>query len=298
MPQASANGITLEYDTFGQQNGRPLLLIMGLGAQMIHWDEAFCTLLADGGHHVIRFDNRDIGLSEKMGQFSIPDMAQMLADFLDGETPEVPYTLDDMAADSLGLLDALGIDAAHICGASLGGMIAQVMAINYPERVTTMTSIMSTTGNLDLPPASPEAQAALTTRVENNEAAIAQRAIDMHAITGSPGFEFDAERSTKRAIAAFKRSFYPAGIARQMAAAAASGDRCERLNGLTTPTLVIHGTDDELVPVEGGIDTHKNIRNSELMLIEGMGHDLPIGAWKRIVDAITKLTSNNHAGVT
>ena len=290
MPQTNANGINLEYDTFGEESNRPLLLVMGLGAQMIHWDEDFCDMLAEAGHFVIRYDNRDIGLSEKMGQFSIPDMAQMMADFLEGKTPEVPYTLDDMAADGMGLLDALDIDQAHICGASMGGMIVQDMAINYGDRIRSMTSIMASTGNPDLPPASPEAQTALTTTAEENEAAVVQRAIEMNAVVGSPGFEFDIERATSKAIAAFDRSFYPAGIARQMAAVAAHGDRRERLNQISVPTLVIHGTDDCLVPVEGGIDTHENIRNSELMLIEGMGHELPVGAWKRIVEGVSNLT--------
>jgi pimeloyl-ACP methyl ester carboxylesterase len=290
MPQISANGINLEYDTFGEESNRPLLLVMGLGAQMIHWDQDFCDMLAEAGHFVIRYDNRDIGLSEKMGQFSIPDMAQMMADFLEGKTPEVPYTLDDMAADGMGLLDALGIEGAHICGASMGGMIVQAMAINHGDRIKSMTSIMASTGNPDLPPASAEAQAALTTTSEENEAAVVQRAIEMNAVIGSPGFEFDIERATLKAIAAFDRSFYPAGIARQMAAVAAHGDRREALNQISVPTLVIHGTDDCLVPVEGGIDTHENIKHSELMLIEGMGHDLPVGAWKRIVDGVSNLT--------
>jgi pimeloyl-ACP methyl ester carboxylesterase len=290
MPQITANGISLEYDTFGIESNRPLLLVMGLGAQMIHWDEDFCNMLAETGHFVIRYDNRDIGLSEKMGQFSIPDMAQMMADFLEGKTPEVPYTLDDMAADGMSLLDALDIERAHICGASMGGMIVQAMAINHGDRIKSMTSIMSSTGNPDLPPASPEAQAALTTTSEENEAAVVQRAIEMNGVVGSPGFEFDIERATRRAIAAFDRSFYPAGIARQMAAIAAHGDRREKLNQISVPTLIIHGTDDCLVPVEGGIDTHENIKNSELMLIEGMGHDLPVGAWKRIVEGVSNLT--------
>ena len=290
MPQIDANGISLEYDTFGSDSNRPLLLVMGLGAQMIHWDEDFCNLLAETGHFVIRYDNRDIGLSEKMGQFSIPDMAQMMAEFMEGKTPEVPYTLDDMAADGMSLLDALDIDRAHICGASMGGMIVQAMAINHSDRIKSMTCIMSSTGNPDLPSASPEAQAALATTSEENEAAVVQRAIEMNAVVGSPGFEFDIERATRKAIAAFDRSFYPAGIARQMAAIAAHGDRRKKLNQISVPTLIIHGTDDCLVPVEGGIDTHENIRNSKLMLIEGMGHDLPVGAWKRIVEGVSNLT--------
>jgi len=293
MPQMHANGINIEYETFGSESARPLLLVMGLGGQLIHWDSDFCSQLADKGHYVIRYDNRDVGLSEKMGQFSIPDMAQMLADFLDGETPEVPYTLNDMAADGLDLLTGLGIDQAHICGASLGGMIVQAMAIHFPGRVKSMVSIMSTTGNPDLPSATPEAQAALLSSSEKSEADVVRNAIEFNKIIGSPGFESDLERETSMAIEAFNRCFYPEGIARQMAAVAAGGDRSEKLRALTTPTLVIHGTDDCLVPVEGGIDTHNNIKGSELMLIEGMGHNLPVGAWNQIIDGVTKLTSSH-----
>jgi pimeloyl-ACP methyl ester carboxylesterase len=293
MSQIQANGINIEYETFGHESDRPLLLVMGLGGQLIHWDSEFCTQLAEKGHYVIRYDNRDAGLSEKMGEFSIPDMAQMMADFLEGETPEVPYTLNDMAEDGMALLTGLGIQQSHICGASLGGMIVQAMAINFPDRVKSMTSIMSTTGNSNLPPASPEAQAALLSPAGENEAEIVQNAIEVNKIIGSPGFEFDLERTTQMALEAFERSFYPEGIARQMAAVAAGGDRREKLNQLATPTLVIHGTDDCLVPVEGGIDTHNNIQGSELMLIEGMGHNLPVGAWSQIIKGVTQLTSNN-----
>ncbi len=294
MARVEANGITLEYDTIGNPDDQPLLLVMGLGAQLIHWDEEFCQMLADRNHFVMRFDNRDIGLSEKFDAAPIPDMASMMADFLEGRIPEVPYTLDDMAADAIGLLDALNIQTAHICGASMGGMIVQAMAINHPERVRSLTSIMSTTGNPELPPASPEAQAVLASPAIDDESAIVQRALETNAVIGSPGFEFDEDRAIERAIEAWRRCFYPQGVARQMAAVAAHGDRRPGLNRLDIPALIIHGTDDCLVRVEGGIDTHENIPGSELLLIEGMGHTMPAGTWPRIVDGITALTQGSQ----
>lgn len=291
MAQIAANGITLEYDTFGDASDKPLLLVMGLGTQMIAWDEAFCEQLVSKGHYVIRYDNRDIGLSEKMDDQSVPDMAEMMVQLIAGEKPDVPYTLEDMANDGIGLLDALGIDKAHICGASMGGMIAQIMALKHPERVLTLTSIMSSTGNPDLPKATSEAQAVLMApRADSLDSAI-ERAINSAKAIGSPGFEFDIERTTRKAIESFERSFYPAGVARQMAAIAANGDRSEALKQLDLPTLVIHGKDDALVPVEAGIDTHNCIKGSELLLIDGMGHDLPPGAWDEIVGGISALTA-------
>ncbi|MFV2089281.1 MAG: alpha/beta fold hydrolase, partial [Pseudomonadales bacterium] len=161
MAHLTANGITLEYETFGDRGSRPLLLVMGLGAQLIHWRDEFCTLLAERDHHVIRFDNRDVGLSEKFGHLGVPDMGEMAARLIAGESADAPYTLDDMAADAFGLLDELGIDAAHICGASMGGMIVQVMALNAPGRVKSLTSIMSSTGNPELPGSTDEAMAAM-----------------------------------------------------------------------------------------------------------------------------------------
>jgi pimeloyl-ACP methyl ester carboxylesterase len=288
MPQAQVGDITLEYDTFGSQANTPLLLIMGLGAQMIHWDEEFCQQLADTGLYVIRHDNRDVGLSTHLeGDF---DMMALMADFMAGKTPEVPYTLDDMAADSVGLLDHLGIDKAHVCGASMGGMIAQLVACNHRDRTLSLTSIMSSTGNPDLPKSTPEAQAALLAPRPNGEQETIERAIENARVIGSKGFPFDPERTAARAVEAFQRSFNPMGVARQMAAIAANGDRREKLRELDIPCVVIHGTEDPLVPFAGGEDTQQNIKGAKLVAVEGMGHDLPPGAWPQITEAIISLT--------
>lgn len=289
MPQASTNNISLEYDTFGDTDNPAVLLIMGLGAQMIHWDVEFCRRLADKGFFVIRFDNRDVGLSSKMEGAKAPELTAIVVDLLAGKLPKVPYSIDDMAEDAVGLLDHLNIKQAHICGASMGGMIAQLVACNHPERAITLTSIMSTTGNPNLPKSTADAQAALSAPRPDSEEEVIQRAIDNSAIMGSPGFEKDLEFTANRALEAYKRSFYPAGFARQIAAIVASGDRREKLQKLNLPALIIHGTADPLVPVQGGHDTHENIKDSTLKLIEGMGHDLPKGAWKEIIESISQL---------
>ena len=248
-----ANGISITYDTFGSSSHSPLLLVMGLGAQMTAWDDEFCAQLAAEDLYVIRYDNRDVGLSSHFDDQGVPDMQQLAADMMAGNTPNIAYTLDDMAADGMGLLTALGIDQAHICGASLGGMIVQTMAINHPDRVLTMTSIMSTTGNPGLPPASQEAMAALTSERADNVEQAMDRAVAVAKVIGSPGFPQDEARTRAKAKASFERSFYPDGVARQMAAIVAHGDRRSGLGQLQLPTLVIHGTDDPLVPVTGGV---------------------------------------------
>jgi pimeloyl-ACP methyl ester carboxylesterase len=291
MANLSANGIRIEYDTFGDRSARPLLLVMGLGAQMIHWRAEFCEQLADAGHYVVRFDNRDVGLSEKFDAAGMPDIAGMMMKAMAGESISAPYTLDDMADDGFGLLDALDIANAHICGASMGGMIAQAMAIRAPRRVKSLTSIMSSTGNRELPPAKPEAMAALMSPAGKDQDEMIARSISVSKIIGSPGFATDEAEIKARALEAFERSFYPIGVARQMAAVAAHGNRKPSLQKLDIPALVIHGKADPLVPVEGGIDTHEALRGSELLLIEGMGHDLPRQVWPRVVTQITKLTA-------
>ncbi|MGA1757789.1 MAG: alpha/beta fold hydrolase [Pseudomonadales bacterium] len=288
--QVTANDITITYDTFGEKAHPALLLVMGLGAQMTAWDDDFCAQLADRGHYVIRYDNRDVGLSSYFHDHGVPDMGALVADMMAGRKPDIAYSLDDMAADGMGLLTALGIDRAHICGASLGGMIVQTMAILFPDRVKTLTSIMSTTGNPGLPPASPEAMAALTSERANNVDQAMDRAVAVSNIIGSPGFPKDESRTRAKAKASFERAFYPGGVARQMAAVVAHGDRRPGLNKLKVPTLVIHGSADPLVPVTGGIDTQENIPGATLMLIEGMGHDLPPETWDQIIDGISALT--------
>ncbi len=194
MPNIKANNINIEFDTFGSESKPPLLMVMGLGAQMIAWDVEFCELLADQGHFVIRYDNRDVGLSTHFNEHAAPSMEALVAELLAGNQPDVPYTVNDMAADGMGLLAELGIDKAHICGASMGGMIVQAMAINHPERVLSMTSIMSTTGNPELPPATPEAQAALTSPPATSREEAGERAFRNSKVIGSSGFPVDEER--------------------------------------------------------------------------------------------------------
>jgi len=291
MANVQANGIRIEYDTFGDRSGRPLLMVMGLGAQMIHWRAEFCEQLADAGHYVVRFDNRDVGLSSKFEAAGLPDMAAIMGQMAAGQPISAPYSLDDMADDAFGLLDALDIPSAHICGASMGGMIVQAMAIRAPRRVSSLTSIMSSTGNRELPPAKPEAMAALMSPAGTNRSEMLARSITVSKVIGSPGYPADPAEVETRALEAYERSFYPVGVARQMVAVASHGNRKSALQQLDIPALVIHGQADPLVPVEGGIDTHEALRGSQLMLIEGMGHDLPRQVWPRIVTGITRLTS-------
>lgn len=294
MTAIKANDITIEYDTFGDTSARPLLLIMGLGAQMIAWRPEFCEMLAKSGHYVIRFDNRDSGLSQKFDDAGVPDVAQMFVDMQAGKQPSAPYNLGDMASDAAGLLDALGIETAHICGASMGGMIAQAIAIDHGGRVRSMTSIMSSTGNPEMPSSTPEASAALTRPAGTTLEEILDRAVKNTRIIGSPAYPAPVEDIRTRARAAYERSFYPAGFARQMAAIAATGNRKPKLQNIAIPTLVIHGKSDPLVPVEAALDTHEAIAGSKLRLFEGMGHDLPEPLWPEIVEAISVHTLENN----
>ena len=292
MPNVSANGIEIEYETFGSSDGSPLLLVMGLGAQMIFWDEEFCEALAASGHYVIRYDNRDVGLSTKFETAGEPDIIALMT----GQaTAEPPYTLDDMAADAAGLLDALGIDAAHVCGASMGGMIVQTLALRHRARVRTLTSIMSTTGNPDLPTADPAVSARLVGEVPSDRDAYIDRTVETFKIIGSPGFEFDEAGVRARAARSYDRCFLPSGQTRQLAAILRQPNRAPALQELDLPTLVVHGTADPLVPVEGGKDTAEAIPGAVLMLIEGMGHDMPKAVHSRIVDGINHLVAASAA---
>lgn len=295
MTAITANNITIEYDTFGSPTGRPLLLIMGFGAQMTRWRPEFCEMLADEGHYVIRFDNRDVGLSQKFGELGIPDMGQIAADAAAGKKPNVPYTLFDMANDAAGLLDALGLDTAHICGASMGGMIAQCLAIQHAHRIRSLTSIFSSTGNPELPPATPEAMAALTSPAGNTLEEVLDRAVRNARIIGGETYLDPEEEIRARAKADYERSFYPEGASRQFVAIGVTGNRKPALQSVKLPTLVIHGKADPLVPVEGGIDTHEAIAGSKLVLFDGMGHGLPEALWPEIVEAITAHTSEHDA---
>jgi pimeloyl-ACP methyl ester carboxylesterase len=287
MPNVRANGISIEYDAVGDATDPALLLIMGLGAHMTTWDDDFCGQLAAAGFHVVRFDNRDVGLSEKIEGGPKPDVMAAFS----GDTSSASYTLDDMAADAAGLLDVLGIEAAHIVGASMGGMIAQTFAINYPERTLSLCSIMSTTGSPDVGKTHPEVVPLLLSPRPNSREEAMDRAETAIRAFGSKGLPVDMDKIRRRAGDAYDRNFCPAGFMRQLVGIIASGDRTERLRQLDVPTVVIHGTDDTLVDPSGGDATAAAIPNAELRVINGMGHDLPEAAWPDIVDAIVHNTT-------
>ena len=288
---ARANGIELCWDSFGDPAATPLLLIMGLGSQMIAWHDDFCSALAAaGGLHVIRFDNRDIGRSAQLAHLGVPDVAALMALALAGRPLTVPYTLRDMANDAAGLLDALKIERAHIVGASMGGAIGQELAIHHPRRMLTFTSIMSNTGDPALPPPTPEAMSVLLTPSPATlEDYLPHYARVWHVLRG-PGFPQDEALDAERARAVFTRGLNPAGVARQLAAIFASGNRKPALRDVRVPTLVIHGDADPLVPVEGGIDVAHAIAGARLLRIPRMGHALPISMWPLIIEAIVQHT--------
>ncbi len=290
MPNVKANGIQIEYDTFGDSSFPALLLIAGNGAQMIVWDVEFCELLAKTGLFVIRFDNRDAGLSTKFEEAGIPDIMAAIKAAMQGKTVESAYTLDDMADDSVGLLDALGIEKAHICGASMGGMIAQVVSCRHPKHVLSLTSIMSTTGNPDLPMGKQEAIAAVVAPAPEEREAYVGHYVNVWRRIWSPGFPFEEERVRRFMQMSYDRSYYPQGMARQNTAVIAGGDRRPSLSSIKVPTLVVHGADDPLIPVEGGKDTARVIPGARLLIINGMGHDMPKGVWAEIVSAISQLS--------
>jgi pimeloyl-ACP methyl ester carboxylesterase len=295
MPRAQTNGMELEYDTTGDPGASPLLLVMGLGAQMIAWDDEFCRRLAGAGFYVIRFDNRDVGLSTKVepaGGFSV---VAAIGALLSGGTVDAPYLLTDMADDAFGLLDEIGVDRAHVVGASMGGMIAQTMAIARPERVATLTSIMSTTGHQDVGNATPEALAILMASPPSSRDEYVTNAIATSRLLHGPVLPFDEALAAARAGASFDRCFHPAGVGRQLVAILASGDRTSSLAEVRVPTLVIHGDADPLVNHSGGVATAEAVPEAELLTIEGMGHDLPVEKWDDVVDAIAAHTARAAA---
>ncbi len=282
------NDIEIVYDTFGEPSAPPLLLIMGLGQQLISWDEDFCKQLAAKGYWVIRFDNRDVGLSTKLDETGVPNILKLMLIVEQSETIEVPYTLLDMTVDMKGLLDALKIETTHIVGVSMGGMIAQTMVIHYPQRVRTLTSIMSSTGNPQLPQPKPEAMSILLTPPPSGRTEYIEYMLKSWRMLHGPKFPFDAAYWREFISRAYDRNFYPAGISRQLAAILAMGNRKEQLKTVKVPTLVIHGDADPLVPVEGGIDTAEAVPGAELLIIKGMGHDIPPEVFSQIIDAIAR----------
>jgi pimeloyl-ACP methyl ester carboxylesterase len=282
MPKAHANGIELEYEEFGDPGDPPLLLIMGFAAQMTYWHDRFCKGLAQKGYRVVRFDNRDIGLSSRIEDAPVPDVGAAIG----GDTSSASYTLDDMADDAAGLLDYLGDDWAHVVGASMGGMIAQALAIRHPEKVRSLCSIMSTTGDPEVGGASDEAMAVLLTPPPQSAEEAADRGWTVSNVIGSTGFARSEEEVRARSSAAWERSHDPMGVARQLVGILASPDRTAALAAVEAPTLVIHGGSDPLVNPSGGEATAKAIPGAELLIVDGMGHDLPEEAWPQIMDAI------------
>jgi pimeloyl-ACP methyl ester carboxylesterase len=285
-----STGMEIAYETFGEDRSRPLLLVMGLGTQMLAWHEDFCRELVDRGFFVVRFDNRDAGLSTHLHDAPTPNVMAALT----GDTSSASYTLDDMADDAVGLLDALELESAHVVGASLGGMIAQTIAARHPDRVRSLTSIMSTPSpSIGSPTA--EALAVLLAPPATNRDEAVQRVVTAYRVIGSPDYPLDEQWLRGVSGESYDRGYDPMGVARQLVAIHASGDRREALRGLDTPTLVIHGEADPLVQVEGGRATAEAVRNAELLVLPGMGHNLPRELWPAITDAIRSLAERAEA---
>ncbi len=300
MPSVTANGIRLEYESRGDDKAEAILLIMGLGAQMTRWSDDFVDRFVKRGYRVVRFDNRDVGLSERMDSAGPPDIPGIVAALHAHTTPPAAYTLSDMAADAVGLLDALGIAKAHIVGASMGGMIAQLVAADYPEHTLSLTSIMSTTGHPELPRATPEAMAVLNERgpapIDDMEGYLAHAVVSARTI-GSPGFPFDEPTVRANSKRDAERSYYPLGFQRQYAAVMASPERRAMIANITAPTVVIHGEADPLVPVSGGRDTAENIPGADLPIIPGMGHDIPPALYDTIVEGVMSAVARSKSKV-
>lgn len=287
------SGVFLEYESMGNPSNPTMLWIMGFGAQMTAWPDEFLQMYVDAGFHVVRFDNRDCGLSYKHDGVMVDVGAVTAAAVMGDPPPPVPYTLSDMAADAVGVLDGLEIDAAHIVGASMGGMIAQTLAIEFPHRVLSLTSIMSVPGDMAYGTPTPEALNTLVAPPPEDRAAYIEGAKNWAVWCSKKYFDLDEARA--RAAREFDRSFYPEGTHRQMAAIYASGDRSEKLQTLSAPTLVIHGRDDTLLTPSGGERTAELVPGSVLMMVADMGHDLPRPLWSLFVDAIASHARRVHS---
>lgn len=292
--QATANGISITYEDKGPKDAPAILLVMGLGGQLTLWPDEFVDALVAHGFRVIRYDNRDVGLSTRFDAAGVPNLKWMFVKAALKLPVRSAYTLADMAADGMALLDHLGIERAHVVGASMGGMIAQHIAARYPGRVLSLTSIMSTTGNPRLPRAQKEAMRVLANRpMSGDTEAIIAYSINAARVIGSPDYPAEEERLQRRVRNDHERGWYPQGVARQMAAIVADGDRRPMLKSIKAPTLVIHGEADPLVPLAGGRDTAENIPGARLLTIPGMGHDLPLA----LVDTLSGAIAEHARGV-
>ncbi len=291
MTQIQANGISIEYETRGSSENPALMWICGLGSQLVHYPDEYFDMLAAHGVYVVRFDNRDVGLSTKFDGQEVPPPSEIVSQAKAGRPVELPYSLFDMVADVVGLMDALNIEQAHIAGISMGGMIAQLTAAEYPKRVVSLCSIMSTTGDPSLPTSSPEAIAALTKEsTDTSREAVITDTIEGRKTYASTAYPYPEEKLRDIIGCSYDRSYYPEGQTRQYAAVIANGDRSPLLSQITAPTLVIHGSVDTLVRPDGGKDTAKKIKDAQFELIDGMGHDMPPGVLQLLADLI-----GNHA---
>jgi len=286
---AKVGELQICYQTFGRPSDPPLLLIAGLGAQMILWEDDFCAALAERGVWVVRFDNRDVGRSSLIDWRPPADAGAAVAERQRGDRIAAPYLLKDMAADAIGLMDALGVARAHIVGASMGGMIAQEIAIHWPERVRSLTSIMSTTGDPRLPPPTPAVMMVFTKPPPKTAEEYVEANVAAWLIFRGAGYPEDEKRDRARAIRAAQRGFYPEGGQRQMLAVYASGSRKKTLPSVKAPTLVIHGADDPLLPLAAGEDTAASIPGAKLVVLPRMGHALPLAVWPQVIDEIAEL---------
>jgi pimeloyl-ACP methyl ester carboxylesterase len=291
-PAAGPARLNIAYERFGDPDAPPVLLIMGLGTQMLGWPDGFCDALAARGLHVIRFDNRDVGLSSHVCDAPTPDVRAALT----GDPSSASYRLSDMAADTVGLLDHLGLDSAHLVGASMGGMIAQTVAIESPDRVRSLTSVMSSTGDPAVGQATQRALMALLSPPATTREEAIERTVSIVRVIGSPAFELDEADVRWRTGLAYDRSNDPIGVGRQLVAIAASGDRTEALRSVAVPTLVLHGADDPLVDVSGGRATAGAVPGAELVVFDGMGHHLSRELWGEIARHIDELVRRAEDG--
>ncbi len=289
MPAVAASNIHIAYETFGSPDNPPLVMIMGLASQMIAWPDQFCRLLERAGFYVVRFDNRDVGLSTKFDSLGVPDLSRLATRLQSGAEVTVPYRLEDMAADTWALMDALGIGSAAVCGMSMGGMIAQIMALNRPDRIRKLICLQTTSGENDLPPATNEAEQALMSAPPLEREAYLDYVVDVYGIFCNHADSFDRALQRRMSAAAYDRMWYPIGFSRQMAAVIAAPGRRKRLRSLAVPTMVIHGDCDTLMPLEHAQDLAGTIAGAQLMVVKGMGHGLACPSlWEPVVDAVAR----------